>query len=180
MSEAEKLKEAKKFMEIASKIKLQEWKAMTGTLGSLKDIVDSGGMEGMFDRLAENWSLQVEDALSPLTNEISQAVSDALAPIMPEIQATLNEATDWIKIGVGSWKAVFTNEWDEVFEDINAKMPDWMKDFKNMFREWLYDLQQGVGAEFEEATSGRLTDIETWGNDVNQWWYELWISLGWY
>jgi len=173
---------AMEFMEKASKIKEREWKAMTGTLGALKDIVDAGGLEGMFDRLGETWSLQVENALSPLVNEVSQLVAEALKPIMPMINATLNEATDWITISVGSWEAIFTGKWDEVFKDISAKMPAWMIDFKNMVNQWWYDVltqwQRDRQAQIAAGTAAGQAAL-SWANDVNQWWYELWGSLGW-
>ena len=176
------LEQANEFMEKASKIKEKEWKAMTGTLGALKDIIDAGGLEGMFDRLGKTWELQVENALAPLFNEVSQLVADALRPIMPLINATLNEATDWITISVGSWEAIFTQKWDEVFHDIEAKMPDWMKDIKNAINKYFYDLGQWWAEQskattqtFSKATQG----FKDWANDVNQWWYDYWKSMGW-
>ena len=174
--------QAAKFMEQASKIKEKEWKAMTATVGVFKDLMREGGVEGMFERLADTWELQVQNALSPLTNEVTQLVAEALKPIMPMITAVLNEATTWITIAVGSWEAVFTGEWDEVFKDIEAKMPEWMKDFKNSLNQWWYETynewKRDRDAQIAAGTAiGQ--DIRTWGNEVNQWWYDLWGSLGW-
>ena len=63
-------------------------------------------------------------------------------------------------------------------------MPDWMKDFKNIVNQWLYDLQQ-ANADITIVTKENIDEelgpvVAAWGNEVNQWWYELWISLGWY
>ena len=178
---------AMEFMEKASKIKEKEWKAMTGTLGALQEIVATGGLEGMFDRLQETWSLQVENALSPLTNQINQAVSEALQPILPEIAIVLNEMANLISVSVGSWKAIFTGEWDEVFDDISAMMPQWMLDFKNEFIQRLYDIFRGVNfsgliSDLTFTTPGVSPGLGL-GMDIGQaiagWWYDLWTSLGW-
>ena len=174
--------QAAKFMEQASKIKEREWKAMTATVGVFKDLMREGGVEGMFERLADTWELQVQNALSPLTNEVTQLVAEALKPIMPMITAVLNEATTWITIAVGSWEAVFTGEWDEVFKDIEAKMPEWMKDFKNSLNQWWYETynewKRDRDAQIAAGTAAGQAAL-SWANDVNQWWYDLWGSLGW-
>ena len=175
-------KEATETLTQIAKVKKEEWNAMSTTITGMTELVQMGGLEGVFGRFEENLSLQVENALSPLTNEVNQLVAEALKPILPMISATLNEATDWITISVGSWEAVFTGKWDEVFEDISAKMPDWMKDFKNMVNQWWYDtLNAWKDALRDQIALGTEigTNITTWGNEVNQWWYDLWISLGW-
>lgn len=164
--------EANKTLTELSKIKKDQWKSMGETLGVLKDFMDTGGIS-FFDRIEETWSLQVQNALSPLLNEINELVATALKPIMPLIMATLNEATDWIKVAVGSWEAVFTGEWDEVLKDIEAKMPDWFKEWKNLFQDTLWKFLEKILKPFWEATLAPATQATA------SWLADFWHSLGW-
>jgi len=179
------LEQAKEFMEKAGKIKEKEWKAMTGTLGALKDIVDAGGMEGMLDRWQETLSLQVENAFSPLANEVSQAVADALAPILPMITATLQEVTKYFTLGLGGLEAALTGNWDTWIETEIVKFQDSMSGWSE---EWI-NFHTQVQIFFRTIEKWRADQIAagtaagqaalSWANDVNQWWYDLWGSLGW-
>ena len=177
---------AAEFMEKASKIKEKEWKAMTGTLGALKEIVDAGGLEGVFDRITDTWELQVENALAPLTNEISQLIAEALGPILPAIEVLINEITNYMTLGWEAIEALLAGNFDNWLEDETTKfqssMDGWSDDWKAFHTEiqkTRYLLEQYLGL-LGAAGTAAVQDIETWGNDVNQWWYELWISLGWY
>ena len=184
--DARQAERATEFMKEASKIKEREWKAMTGTVGALQEFAAVGGLEGMFDRLSETWSLQVENALSPLTNEVTQLVAEALAPFMPMITETMNQITNYLTLGMGAIEAALTGNWDSWIEEQTIKfqkgMEGWDDDWKAFHtnvQKLLDDLEKNRASFQLDATSGAsiVQDIETWGNDVNQWWYELWIGL---
>ena len=176
--EAYKLEQAKKFVEEASKIKPKQWKAMTETIGAFADFIDSGVSGGISDitqDLKDTLSLTIEDALSPLANEVEQALAEALAPIMPEIQAFTSEMGQWFAISIGSWKSIITGDWDAVLQDISDKMPDWFKQFKNDFNKFLY-----------ESSQERISDFEQWRQDMDAFfgnvvagWSGFWRDLGW-
>lgn len=182
-------KEAGNFMLHASKIKEKEWKAMTGTLGALKEIITTGGLEGMLDRLEARWTLQVENALAPLTNEVTQLVADALAPILPMIVATLAEVTNYFTLGMGALEAGLTGTWDEWIREqtisFQKGMAGWSEDWIK-FHTDVQILMRGLERYWETwVNSQNMTrqsqtqTLATWQNQIQQGWYDFWSALGW-
>ena len=181
-------KETQKTIEDLSKIKPQAWKAMGNTIETLADFVEGGVFGGLKDigqDFKDTLSLQVEEALSPLKNQIDQALSDAFAPIMPEIQAFTTEMADWFALSIGSWKALITGQWDDVLADITKKMPDWFKTMKNNFREWWDDLWSDIGrgdigrtADIPGVPLGGSIGIDI-GTAIVAAWTGFWSDLGW-
>ena len=181
-------KEAEEALTVMSKIKPKSWKAIGETTQIFMDFLDSGVFGGLKD-IGEDFkttlSLQVEEALAPLTNQIDQALSDAFAPIMPEIQAFTTEIADWFAIAIGTWEAVIKGKWDDVLQDITDKMPDWFKKLKNDFRDrldkMLDDLKSG-SIETLSSLPGLPTGVGT-GFDIAQSivaaWTGFWRDLGW-
>ena len=176
--EAYKIEQAKKFMEVAVKIKPKQWIAMTETIGVLGDFLDSG-VSGAISDIGQDFqttlSLQVEAALAPLQNQINQALSEALAPIMPEIVIFTNEIAEWFSISIGSWKAIITGDWEAVLQDITNKMPDWFKQWKNEINQALYDFGKAWGEGAEELGKG----WEGFWKDIGRGWSGFWRDLGW-
>ena len=181
-------KEAEETLKVLSKIKPKTWKVMGDTITTFVDFIDDGAFGGLRD-IGEDFkttlSLQVEAALSPLTNQIDQTLSDALAPIMPEIQAFTTEIADWFAIGIGTWEAVIKGQWDEVLQDITDKMPDWFKQLKNDFRDRLDEMFNNLRSGRIEGLSnlpGLPTGVGT-GFDIAQSivaaWTGFWSDLGW-
>ena len=128
-------KEAEKTMTAMAKIKPKAWRAMGDTIGDLKDFTEAGGMTGLLDTLSETWSLQVDDAFSELTNEVTELIATVLDPFKDEIAAFINETTITLEGAVLSWKAILTGQWDDFFAWMDKNMSDDMKQFKNDFRE---------------------------------------------
>ena len=154
----------------------------------LGDFIESGVIGGFRDigqDLKESLSLTVQEALSPLKNEVEQALAEALEPIMPEIVAFTNEIGSWFRIAIGSWEAVIKGEWDDVLADISKKMPDWFKQLKNDFRDRLDEIFSNLaGGSIEGLSNMPLlpTGVGT-GLDIAQAitsaWVGFWQSVGW-
>jgi len=178
----------KEVLEKMSKIKPQAWKAMGETIVILKDFVDDGVIGGFKDigqDLKDSLSLTVQEALSPLKNEVEQAFAEALEPIMPEIQAFTMEKASWFRIAIGTWEAVIKGQWDDVLQDISDKMPDWFKRLKNDFRDRLDEMFANLLSGSIEGLSnmpGLPTGVGT-GFDIAQAivaaWTGFWSDLGW-
>jgi len=92
--DARAMEQAKEFMKEASKIKPNQWKGINENLKIVKDIVDVN-MEGfatqMIDNITTNVKLEIEAALSPITNEINTAIAEQLAPFIAEIMPIIND-----------------------------------------------------------------------------------------
>ena len=171
-----------------AKVKPKTWKAMGETITLFADFIDEGTFGGLSDigqDFKDTLSLQVEDALSPLTNQIDQALSEALSPIMPEIQAFTNEVASWFKIAIGSWEAIIKGDWDEVLQDITDIMPDWFKVMKNDFRDRLDEMFNNLRSGSIEGLSNLPalpTGVGT-GFDIAAGivaaWTGFWHDLGW-
>ena len=164
-----------KTLALLGKIKSKQWKAMGETVIGMRELVDAGGTGDFFSDLADSWSLEVEKALSPLKNEINDLINEALKPIMPLIKATLNEATEWIAISVGSWEAIITGEWDRVFQLISDKMPVAFKLWKNDINQFFYDMDKNIMNWLDDLAK----KVTQWGKDVGKAWSSFWKSMGW-
>ena len=181
-------KEAEETLKALSKVKPKTWKVMGETIETITDFVDSGVVGGLKDigqDFKNTLSLQVEEALAPLSNQIDQALSDALAPIMPEIQAFTSEIASFFSLAIGSWKAIITGEWDDVLQDITNIMPDWFKQLKNDFNQRWYemwnDIKSGnIGAvgDLPGVPLGAGVGFDIAQGIVNAW-TSFWSDLGW-
>lgn len=155
-----------------AKVDKKTWQSMGTTVGVLKDFAASGGVK-YFDTIQETWELQVENALSPLTNQITESVAKILEPIMPMITAFIDEMTILISDGMTVWKAILTGEWDEWFKTMEAKMPEWLKIYKNAIQEFFYRIFQNIENFIRDAAANPMVaDIATW---VGQ----FWNNMGW-
>ena len=109
-------KEAEKTISTLAKIKPQAWKAMGETIETITDFIEGGAVGGLKDigqDLQETITLQIEDFLSPLKNEVEQALADALAPIMPAINDLVKEVATLFSRGMGAIEAALTGKWEE-------------------------------------------------------------------
>ena len=116
-----------KTLKLLAKIKAKEWKAMGETVEQMRDF--TGGMDSLAANLKETLSLQVENALAPLMNEVDAAVMEALAPIMPLISEFLTEVGEMFSLGLGAITALIEGDWDEF---IKKETIDFQKDMENL------------------------------------------------
>jgi len=90
-------KETQKSLEALSKIKKDEWKAMSETATTLNSFVILGGTSELATTLTSSIEktikLQVESVLSPLLNNINQAVIDLINPLIELITPAINDLT---------------------------------------------------------------------------------------
>lgn len=161
-----------------AKIKPKGWIAIGKTVEILSDFVEGGVIGGFKDigqDLKESLSLTIQEAMSPLKNEIEQSLAEALEPIMPEIQAFTTEIAGWFRIAIGSWEALIKGDWDAVLADISKKMPDWLKQFKNDFNRYLFEASQERISDFEQWRQ----DMDTLFGNIAAGWSGFWSDLGW-
>lgn len=164
---------SEKALTIIAKIKAKQWKAMGKTVEQMKEFADSGGLESLGAEFAETLSLQVQDALSPLLNEVTTAVNEALAPIMPEIVILMTGVTDQLVLAVKSWEAILTGNWDDFFAWMNKTATDDMKTLKNNIRQYFDDMFSGkMGRDLMAGWEGFWTD-------VGAGWEGFWRDVGW-
>ena len=82
-------KETQKSIEALSKIDKDEWKIMSEAATSLNKFIELGGTVALFstvrESIKETITLQIDDLLSPLQNEINQAITDQLTPFLNDI-----------------------------------------------------------------------------------------------
>ena len=181
-------KEAEETLQALSKVKPKTWKVMGDTITTFADFIDDGAFGGLRDigqDFKDTLSLQVQEALSPLKNEVEQALAEALAPIMPEIQAFTTGIADFFVLAIKSWEAIITGQWDEVLQDITNIMPDWFKQLKNDFRDRLDEMFNNLRSGSIEGLSnlpGLPTGVGTGfgiAESIVAAWTSFWRDLGW-
>jgi len=171
---------SEKALTIIAKIKAKQWKAMGKTVEQMKEFADSGGLEGFVGDLQETLSLQVQDALAPLKNEVNEAVMNALAPIMPQIVEFLAGVTDFLVVGIGGLEALLTGNWDTWIDKQIRKFQKDLESLNPLLREahdniqkWRYMWEHGRGGEAIAA------GWEGFWTDVGAGWEGFWRDVGW-
>ena len=166
---------SEKTLAILGKIKAKQWKAMGKTVEQMREFAEEGGMGAFVGDLKDTLSLQVQDALAPLKNEVNEALMEALAPIMPTIVQFLTDGTDFLVIGIKSWEAILTGKWDEFIKwmeaNTSAELKKWRRDVQN----WWADMMkgwEGFWDDLEKGTHGFFADI-------GKGWSGFWRDLGW-
>ena len=166
-------KEAEKTISTLAKIKPQAWKAMGETIGILEDFLEGGVIGGLADigqDLKETVSLKVQEALSPIKNEVEQALAEALAPIMPAIQAIATEVATLFGRGMGAIEAIVTGKWDE-----------WLKQETINFQKILDETLTGNLAEMRLNMQKflKMTEEGDFFRALAKGWEGFWSDLGW-
>ena len=72
------------------------WSDARDTMGSIRAIVESGGLGAITESFTETIKLQIEDMLSPLTNEINQLIGEVMAPIKVLLNDIINELSQFV------------------------------------------------------------------------------------
>jgi hypothetical protein len=187
---------SEKTLKLLGKIKAKQWKAMGEAIGNLQEFTESGGIDTLLGELGETWSLQVEDALAPLANEVNELVYTALEPIMPALVIAINEMTEFISISVKAWESIITGQWDEFFAWMNKTVSADMLLFKNELRAGLDSffntcdkMWKGFIKDWEAFWSdplGGLGDLvgidpglQQTFDDLGAAWSGFWSDLGW-
>lgn len=164
---------SEKALSIIAKIKAKQWKEMGRTVTQIKDFTEAGGMGDFVGDLKDTLSLQVQDALAPLKNEVNEAIMEALTPIMPEIVIFMTGVTDQFVLAIKSWEAILTGNWDAFFAWMSRTASDDMKHLKNDIRQFFDDMFSGkMGRELSKGWEGFWTDIGAG-------WSGFWRDLGW-
>ena len=103
-------KTTQKSIESLAKIDKSDWAAIAVTAVSLKNIVESGGLDTMFgnivNNIVESISLKVEELMAPITNEITTAMNNILDPFILELMPVINNlsaflAENMVGVGIG-------------------------------------------------------------------------------
>ena len=162
-----------KTLEILAKIKAKQWKAMGKTVEQMREFTEEAGMGDFVSDLKETLSLQIQEVLAPLKNEINAAVVEALEPIMPLIVEFMAGITNLLVGGIKSWEAILTGNWDKFFAWMSKTATDDMKVLKNNIRQFFDDMFSGaMGRDLMKGWEG------FWG-DIGKGWSGFWSDLGW-
>lgn len=89
-------KEATKALTEMAKVDKSTWQDIQSTVSDLKQISALGGISTILSSFGKTVELQIQDFLSPLTNEINQLMTDALLPIKGLINDIINDLSQFI------------------------------------------------------------------------------------
>lgn len=167
--------ESEKTAAILGKIKAKQWKEMGKTVIGLKEFTEVGGLSNLLEGLKETLSLQVQDAFSPLRNEINEQLAELLNPIMPAVVAVVNEAGVYIQMSIKAWVALFTGDWNTFIKWMEDSMSEGLKSWRKDVQNWWADMMkgwEGFWKDLEKGTHGFFAD-------VGKGWSGFWSDLGW-
>lgn len=168
--------EADKTAGILAKIKAKQWKEMGKTVTQMKDFAEANVIESFLDGLKETWRLQVDNALSPLTNEVTTMITEALEPIMPMITDTINELTVLLTRGMGALTALLTGKWDSWIKeetvrfqkDVIENLEGPLREAHNMIQKFRFMVEKGqLGEALALGWEGFWRDVERGLGSIN-------------
>jgi len=89
-------KEATEAITAIGKMDRGMWSDARITIEGIKSIVEAGGLGAITESFMETIKLQIEDMLSPLTNEINQLIGEVMAPIKVLLNDIINNLSQFI------------------------------------------------------------------------------------
>ena len=185
--DARAIEQAKEFMEFSSKIKEKEWKAMTITIKALKDLGSVEVIEGFSTSILDAIKLKSEELFTPLKNEVITMINDALKPVLDLLNPVVNNLTEMIgdnaaagTIGgiAGAVLGGFVGH-PAIGAMIGAIITSALNEWGKNLAQILGGDRTGEAEWWQHPLNPNQPSPQEWANEVNQWWYDLWVSLGW-
>ena len=181
--DARQLEKATKFMQEASKIKKSEWMSMNENLTIMKEIGSASNLDiltSLPDSIMTTISLKTDELFAPLKNEINTLLTTALQPLLDELNPIVNNLTALVgdnAIGgtVGALSGMVVGGF--VGSPLIGAFLGGIigAAIQQAFSQYSMDnLPPGF-----EYNPPRTDAFKEWANDVNQWWYDYWIAMGW-
>lgn len=111
-----KKKEATDALTVLAKIKSETWVDIRNSVGDLKEFATMGGTAKIVQTLKDTIQLQLDQAMSPITNQLNSIVTEVLGPIYKGLQAIASELATFVAQGpTGAfWGSMVGSIWGEL------------------------------------------------------------------